>query len=122
MPGLGSLVLVKQSTSEEQRIVGTQRSDYIPGGAYNDTLLGRGGNDTILGGTGNDRIDGGAGNDVHVGGWTNFKGDVFLDQMGDQLRVLDRTHPMAQPPRLQRPKAGPHADGPEQLTPVRHRE
>lgn len=51
-----------------RRIVGTNRSDYIAGGAFDDTLIGRGGNDTINGGAGNDRIDGGPGNDVLDGG------------------------------------------------------
>jgi len=51
-----------------KRIVGTQGSDYLPGGGHDDTILGLGGNDTIIGGAGDDTIDGGRGNDVITGG------------------------------------------------------
>jgi WD40 repeat protein len=51
-----------------RRIVGTNRSEYLPGGGGNDRIRGRGGNDTIMGGAGNDVLAGGPGNDVIDGG------------------------------------------------------
>ena len=63
---------------------GTNKADYLKGGAEDDTLIGFGGNDTlwglngddrIIGGDGDDGLDGGDGDDTLYGN----AGDDFLD-------------------------------------------
>ncbi len=66
--------------SGDDRIVGSNRADYLAGGSGGDTILGRGGDDRLLGGAGDDFISGDRGDDILEGG----AGD-------DQLRGSDGT-------------------------------
>ncbi|MCW5590151.1 MAG: cadherin domain-containing protein [Legionellales bacterium] len=59
------------------KVVGSNASEILNGGALNDNIIGGGGNDTINGGAGNDYLDGGAGVDVILGG------------DGDDIIILD---------------------------------
>lgn len=45
------------TSTEDDRLIGTDGDDLLVGGAGNDTLLGGDGNDTLRGGDGNDRIE-----------------------------------------------------------------
>ncbi|MEH1816631.1 MAG: choice-of-anchor I family protein [Nostoc sp.] len=80
------------------RVIGTNTSELIDGGAGNDYLDGKGGidvllgsdgNDTILGGIGNDALSGGNGNDrlVGWGGGTN-EIDLLNGEQGADTYVL----------------------------------
>ncbi len=51
-----------------QRIVGTNKSEYLAGGGFDDVIFGNGGNDTLVGGNGYDTIYGGPGRDILIGG------------------------------------------------------
>lgn len=80
------------------RVIGTNTSELIDGGAGNDYLDGKGGidvllgsdgNDTILGGIGNDGLSGGNGNDrlVGWGGGTN-EIDLLNGEQGVDTYIL----------------------------------
>ncbi len=47
-----------------EKIIGSNKADYLIGTLHDDTIKGNGGNDTINGDGGYDTIDGGSGNDV----------------------------------------------------------
>ncbi|HEY6961796.1 MAG TPA: hypothetical protein VI408_07915 [Gaiellaceae bacterium] len=70
-----------------RRIIGSTRSDYLPGGGGNDVIVGRAGNDTILGGAGNDRLFGGRGNDVIDGGSGSDR--IYGGPGSDTIRAVD---------------------------------
>ncbi|PHM11400.1 calcium-binding protein [Nostoc sp. 'Peltigera malacea cyanobiont' DB3992] len=80
------------------RVIGTNTSELIDGGAGNDYLDGKGGidvllgsdgNDTILGGLGSDALSGGNGNDrlIGWGGGTN-EIDLLNGEQGADTYVL----------------------------------
>ncbi|MBN3876121.1 MAG: putative Ig domain-containing protein [Nostoc sp. JL23] len=84
------------------RVIGTNTSELIDGGAGNDYLDGKGGidvllggdgNDTILGGIGNDALSGGNGNDrlIGWGGGTNEIDLLNSDQGADTYVLGDAT-------------------------------
>ena len=53
----------------KNKVVGTQKDDYLAGQNYTSNVMyGLGGNDRIVGGNGDDTLVGGAGNDVLIGG------------------------------------------------------
>ncbi|WP_433827698.1 calcium-binding protein [Actinoplanes sp. CA-015351] len=52
---------------KNDRIYGSNRGEYLDGGAGNDTIYGNGGVDQISGSRGADTLDGGAGNDELIG-------------------------------------------------------
>jgi Ca2+-binding RTX toxin-like protein len=52
------------TTSGNDGVIGSTRSETFDGGAGDDTLRGGGGTDTLIGGLGNDTLDGGPGNDT----------------------------------------------------------
>ncbi len=56
----------------DQRIVATEKNDYIEGRGGKDVIYGLQGDDTLLGGSGNDIIEGGAGDDI-------LRGDDGID-------------------------------------------
>ncbi len=66
LTGLNKYIVNAQGGSD--RVIGTNTSELINGGAGNDYLDGKGGIDVLLGDGGNDTIFGGLGNDIVSGG------------------------------------------------------
>jgi Ca2+-binding RTX toxin-like protein len=59
-------VAVRNGTTGNNNLIGTNQSDQINGLAGNDTLSGLGANDLLDGGSGNDSMEGGDGNDTYI--------------------------------------------------------
>jgi len=88
-------------------LLGGNGNDLIDGGEGNDDLQGQAGNDRLIGGAGDDLLDGGTGDDLFLLGandgedsitdtaGTNIiafdpevsRGDLWLTQVGDDLRI-----------------------------------
>ncbi len=58
----------QRSSSDDNWLKGSRKSDRIEGKAGNDTIYGLGSSDTLDGGTGNDFVSGSGGRDVLYGG------------------------------------------------------
>ncbi|MCF2148698.1 putative Ig domain-containing protein [Desmonostoc muscorum LEGE 12446] len=100
LTGLNRYIIYAQAGSD--RVIGTNASEFINGGAGNDYLDGKGGadillgddgNDTILGGLGSDLVSGGDGNDrlISWGGGTKEIDLLNGDQGADTYVLGDST-------------------------------
>jgi len=59
---------VREGGAGADRLIGTERDDFLSGGAGDDRLVGLGGHDTLQGGDGTDTLEGGGGDDFLYGG------------------------------------------------------
>jgi hypothetical protein len=85
-PGGGQCSASRESSGQNEIIIGTNGGDSICGFGGNDTLRGLGGPDTLKGGTGNDVLAGGSGPDKILGGAGNdkMKGGTSKDTLKGQ--------------------------------------
>ena len=79
---LSMLLDTDTATEFDDRVVGTENSEFIDGQAGDDTLLGFGAADYLEGGSGNDILRGNDGSDV-LGGGT--QGDYLVGGAGNDL-------------------------------------